>query len=174
MKINISCKVEKAISKDQTRHAITAPWLTVDSKVIATDGKILAVIPCEVNEGDAPGYIPTDALKASRKGRGATGEMVLTRAECQVLNGATFPVDNERTAPDWTAVIPPADRPIKMRVALDPERLAALAEAMGAGAVVLEIEDESSPITVRPASKGYGDVPAEPGAFGVIMPCRFI
>lgn len=173
MKINIQCKVEKAISKNQTRHAITAPWLTADGKVIATDGKILAVIPCEVNEGDEPGYIPTDALKASRKGRGATGEMVLTRAECQVLNGATYPADNERTAPDWTVVIPSGDRPIKIRVAFDPERLAALAEAMGAGAVILEIEDETSPITVRPASKGYGDVPAEPGAFGVIMPCRF-
>lgn len=174
MKINTLCKIEKAISRDQTRHAITAPWLSADNKVIATDGKILAVIPCQVDGGDEPGYIPTDALKASRKGRGATGEMALTRTECRVSGGATFPVDNERTAPDWTAVTPPADRPIKMRVALDPERLAALAEAMGAGAVILEIESESSPITVRPASKGHGDVPAEPGAFGVIMPCRFI
>lgn len=174
MKINTSCKIEKAISRDQTRHAITAPWLSADSKVIATDGKILAIVPCQVDGGDEPGYIPTDALKASRKGRGATGEMALTRTECRVSGGAAFPVDNERTAPDWTAIIPPADRPIKMRVALDPERLAALAEAMGAGAVILEIENESSPITVRPASKGHGDVPAEPGAFGVIMPCRFI
>ena len=58
MKIKKSYKLEEACSQDASRFAICEPWIEsngesaklvvgIGPRAIATDGKILAVVPCE-------------------------------------------------------------------------------------------------------------------------------
>jgi DNA polymerase III sliding clamp (beta) subunit (PCNA family) len=174
MKLNTKCKIESAASKDKTRYSITAPWLDIDengAKVIATDGRIMAVVPVQVNETDKSCHLSIDALKASRKGRLASGEIDTSGEMQQVTGGGAFPREDLGNAPNWRQVMPEEKAPV-FTVALNPALLARLAEAMGTDAVKLEFTSETSPIRVTPTSGGNGTSVAEPGAVGVIMPCR--
>ena len=63
MKIKKSYKLEEACSQDETRFAICEPWIEPNGesaklvvgngpRAIATDGKILAVVPVELDSHD--------------------------------------------------------------------------------------------------------------------------
>lgn len=71
MKIHKNIKIEEACSEDANRTALLAPYLAVEHKrLVASDGRIMAVIPVQPGDGDISGHIPIDAIVAARKASG--------------------------------------------------------------------------------------------------------
>ena len=174
MKIGKLHKIELAASKDQTRAAIVNPYLDRGpdgDKVIATNGRILAVLPVECDEKDVSGYVPRECLKDARTAGG-----VVLNGVAEIYGGASYPRDAEWNFPNWRQVMPDYTKEQTVRLAIDAALLKALADAIGAERVCLEfpIESESQTVTSVIAVKPYdgpGCQPENP-AHGVIMPCR--
>ncbi len=177
MKLHTSLKPELIASKQKHREAITEPWLEIDekgSRIIATNGFSLVVIPCETTPEDHPGRVSGDVLKVARKKAGRD------KIASVALNGvAKF--NEEETAkrsnvdpglviPPWRAVVPNNDPEKVLRVGINAKQLADLAEAMGTDCVALEIVDGKTCIIVRPSASPAA--PPSPDAMALIMPCR--
>ena len=192
MKLHKKCKIESAASKDKSRACLMEPYIEIReggfARIAATDGKILAVLPVECEDGEVSGYVSAEALKAARKGKLPEAEIHCNGA-LQVQGGATFPrMDSETFKfPKIDAVIVPPNEEIhgcqRVRLVINTALLSRLAEALGSDAVVLELQAEEStrgplglvvnrPIRVEPTSEGHGDHLPCAGAFGVIMPMR--
>jgi DNA polymerase III sliding clamp (beta) subunit (PCNA family) len=174
MKISKLHKLESACSKDETRPTITQPFVQ-GGRAIATDGKILASVPIETDDGEEveDKRIPIDALKAARK---ATLKMypdatlTLSEKSCSLPNGASYPVlhpEQEgsripRVAEIVSAKLAKEDA--TFHVTLDVALLERLSEAIGCEKVTLCFKDNRSIITVLPYDAN--------GAFGLLMPMR--
>lgn len=176
MKLPKNCKIEKATSTDSTRPAIGEPWLDVEAgKLVATNGRIIAVVPVEIEEGDASGYVTAEALKAARALVGKHLPLAIkANGSLALYNGVTFPrpgVDDLGQFPNWKQVIPEKQEKPAIRIAFDVKLLSALCEAMGTSGVILEASDDLTGIRVIPTGVSACQ-PGSPQAFGVIMPLR--
>jgi hypothetical protein len=169
MKIAKEYKIESACAKNNSgRYSIENPFLDRSESgdvMIATDGRILAIVPVECTPEDDQGPVPRECLKDARKfGVNCNGVAA-------VPGGASYPRP-DATFPDWRAVMPDFKGKKTVRLGIDAALLKRLADAIGTEKVNLEFPvDESSdcviePLTVRPA--GFSDK----AAHGVIMPCR--
>ena len=190
MKIPKACKIELACSTDVTRKALWHPYYdALAGRLLATDGRIMAVIPVQSTEDkpDDSGAITLDALTAGRKlvCKGMPVEIHANGA-LTLANGASFPrpVDEGFPVAGSNSVIKssaPSEGDRVIRLTLDFERLKRLVGALGTPGIVLEIVIPpadavdanciASAVFVRPSSVS-GDHPAEPGAFGIIMPMK--
>lgn len=175
MKIAKIHKLESAVSKDDTRPAIMQPFVQ-GGRAIATDGKILASVPIETEEGEdvEERKIPLEALKAARKASGKLWpDMLLTFTEthCQILGGASFPLHHtELRAPRVAEIISAKleKEEATFSVTLDVDLLKRLSEALGAEALTLHFKDSNSIVTVIPSDHKN----AENKSFGLLMPIR--
>lgn len=174
MKLSKLHKLEAACSKDDTRPTIAQPFVQ-GGRAIATDGRILASVPIQTDEGEEveDKRIPIDALKAARK---ATlkmySDVTLTLGEksCSLPNGAMYPVLHPehdgsripRVAEIVSAKLTKEDA--TFHVTLDVALLERLSEAIGCQKVTLCFKDAKSIITVLPNDAN--------GAFGLLMPIR--
>lgn len=150
--------------------------------IVATDGRRLVVVPCEIDSIHEVGLVPVEAIKQARtvkvkrksRGRFRSGRDI-EPAELEVsLNGKVqfdkgpVHITIDRPAadvvyPKWPQIIPTSGP--TFTVALNAELLAGLAKALGSdGAVQLQFRGENDPIHVT-ADK-------HSGAFGLLMPCR--
>lgn len=182
MKLHRDIKIESVASDDPKRRAITEPFLEIcDGKgqLVTTNGAALAIVPCEVQEGDESGFVSAESLSNARKATPKRSPHVEIHCNgtLAVKDGATFSRPTGETLgrfpPNWRQCIPPLDRVPVYRIAFNARLLAELSKAMGTHGVVLEITDELSAIIVRPASAGNGvPEPLCKDAVGVIMPCR--
>jgi hypothetical protein len=176
MLVSKTHKIENAASKDQTRAALMNPYLERGAdgdKVIATDGRMLAVLPVECDEKDVTGYIPRECLKDARKAGG-----VILNGVAEVYGGASYPRGTQYNFPQWRQVMPDYSNRRTIKLGIDPALLKRLADAIGAEKVCLEFPlDEpnewhsgdciTEPLTVRPANDNSGNP-----AHGVLMPVR--
>lgn len=166
----IECLCPKA---NGSRDSLSLPFLDTSGAtpmLIATDGKALAAIDVEADK-DEHGYVPIPALKHARKlGAKNLPANIALNSVCVCDDGAQLP----RTIPpswkfpeQWRQTIP-HDAPV-IRLALNPQLLAKLADALGSSEhVILEItaghkpkdEDRASgPIRVLPmGGKGFGAI----------------
>jgi hypothetical protein len=182
MKIKKSYKLEEACSTDVTRHAICEPWIEsngesaklvtgIGPRAIATDGKIIAVVPVELQHEDTGNRIAIKALKESRKAGGSKCEhafVSLGNAASISTGGAHYPV-TQVTPPNAASIVPGENRaPAIAKIRLDASLLLRLAKALGSqnDRVCLEISGESDVVIVRPIGENYDE------AFGLIMPVR--
>ena len=163
MKLDKKHKPEKALGKEgrfQVEHA------KLDgSNLIATDGRILAVIPVEVGENDRDGLIPKDALTGCRKGLKGRQVPTLICGEAVTLHAQGIRMDRpaEDKFPPWEEVIPAEDEYEAVReIRLNARLLYNLAQALGTDELKLTFQ-------------GVGAVRADAidgEAYGVIMPLR--
>jgi hypothetical protein len=178
MKIDRTYKLEKAVSGDELRPAINYILLE-DDHAIATNGHILAKVPIERN-GESDGllnpaaittarkYQKSDNLDISMQGNSVTIDEI-TRGDSRTGNfhivPRLLPSGEGETFPDWKSVVPELKQVHK--VGLNVNNLKALAEAIGADTVVLEMEagQPHKGIIVRPVAKHNK-------AEGLLMPCR--
>lgn len=183
MQIHKAAKIEQCVSTDKTRYTLTQPYLDIrdgEARIVATDGKCMAVVPVESEPGDVSGHVPVESLKTARKVWGRLAINTLAVGESAVSVGDyTWKKPELGQFPDWRNVIPnpEKDKTEILRVGINPEFLARVAEAIGTdGHVVLEIPIESqgrykgqvlNAIAVWPSDKG-----AVKGAFGLVMPVR--
>lgn len=183
MKIHKLALIEKACSTDKDRPALFFPYIDTSESgkpvVVATNGKIMAIVPAVAQESEA-GRLSVAPLKLARKqGPQDCADIEVdpvTRAH-KLLNGNVLPREDEADGanyPNWRGVLPSPHRVIIARIALNPALLLNLAQAMAAGeSVVLEIEGADKPVTVRPGYSGTTRKPVAPhipDAFGLIMP----
>lgn len=186
MRINHNCKIELAVSNDITRSNIASGAFldTTCSRLIATDGHMLAVVPVSIDANDEQGYITSDALKTARKVcKDATiridangSQVILTQgikgeyAPNSPIIAATLPRPaGHDKFPLVDQIIPnysdKPDEPPHFRISLNANLLATLAKAIGSekGIVRLTFAKARDPIKVE----GGAD-----GAYGVLMPAR--
>ena len=202
MKLSKFCKVELSASTDETRHAITEPFLDIavdadgtrKGNLVSVDGRILAIVPVELDEHDAQGYVSPDVLKAARKAafKGSNYATVTCNGKAELPNGVTMPrteVSEGTQFPNWRQVtVPrvsgdiedtmPAEDGTKGEpmprthtvVGIDIALLWKLAQSLGTDAVRLQIPVDGMG-SIRVDSMPVKDQPST-GAYGVIMPMR--
>ena len=129
MILDPSYQIHKACSTDPVRTAIHGVHITEDV-AIATDGRIMAVVPITLTDDDKRGVtVPAGAIKS----RGKTGHLALGTD----VVGWLTPTGNASARyitddfPNWRHVLPPEPtNSIVLR--LDAALLFSLAEAIGA------------------------------------------
>lgn len=183
MKLHKEILIEKACSGDASRPVLHAVYLQKQengqARLLATNGRIAAIVPVVVDESDSAGYISHDALKAARKAAPRSAECFFTaNGVCKMPDGQEFSRPTPGNYPNVDAVIPKDET--KFSVSLDPALLLAVAQAIGAErGVTLEISGEGRAVRVRPMNnpraetpKGanVGYAPACSDALGLIMP----
>lgn len=171
MKIAKEARIEKMVypAKGVGREVLKHVYVEQDGEgkpvAVATDGRMLACVPVELEPGDTAGLVTVEALTQARK-LARSGEMAQVEANgcLKLANGATLPRP-ELQYPNWRQVVPQGEP--RFRFALSAERLLAIAQALGAkeSQVVLEFTDELSPVRVRA-------VGCNSEALGVLMPVR--
>lgn len=180
MKTQKACRIELAASQDKTRSAICEPFLDVTNAkgtLVATDGRMLAMLPVEIETADDAGYVSAAVLKEARKQAARDGTTYAElSASAKLPNGATMPRTETQAGekyPNWRQVVPAKhDAPV-VEIALDAWRLWQLAQAMGTQCVRISVLAADRPFLVYPVSGGkYSDAdrPANMDASGVLMP----
>lgn len=191
MKFHKSVKIELAASTVATRRVITEPYLEIDKhdqgevatgRLIATNGRILAAVPVEIDEHDVAGHVSGVALKAARKLAGKHSKAVISlKGKAELPNGVTMPrggacEEHPGTYPNWKQCVPSGDLHT-FKISLNVKLLWELTQAIGSeGPVVLSF----NPNGLGEEGKKYSDCvlvamigPGEPtGGKGVLMPMR--
>lgn len=168
-------RIELAASTESSRYTLQAVKLDVEKKrMMATDGHILAIVPCEVSADDHSALISTDSIKrirAMQKRAKLVPVQVRTNGKVTaVAPGETAEYDlSTGTFPNVDAVIPATDGPCT--ICINAELLLRLATALtpdmdkhNPPIVKLWIKDAHSSILVKTSKN--------PDAVGVMMPCR--
>jgi hypothetical protein len=141
-----------------------------NSRLVATDGIGMVVIPVESEDEDVGGRIPLWAIKVARTVRGMLG---LRDRDKVIIESRRGTFDGERPTPGF----PSTDRVMsqieaieeRAVISLDAERLFRLAEALLVDfdhGVTLHIGGPREPILVKPYAKHHSD----DGRFGALMP----
>ena len=188
MKFDKRHKIDRAAARDDTRYMINAAMFERDengARLITTNGRILAVVPVTDADGDAPGLVSTDTIKAACRNRtnaspDATIMLPDEKRALALTRAGTVegPRPERANFPDYKAVVPKPDDGLE--ITLGAEQLLSLIDALGVrgadmdgitlkvtatrdeGGVITGIDDSLS-ILVEPIAGGND-------AFGVIMP----
>jgi DNA polymerase III sliding clamp (beta) subunit (PCNA family) len=174
MKINKKYKIESASSTDASRYILNSVLVEKTSvtkdgrqaQAIATDGRIMAIVPAQLEDGDKEEAIVSP--KAFATARKACGKLVDARIELSE-SARVASVDGEQSFgyiegnyPNWKQVLP-GDYKKSLRVSLDAKLLFNLWKAIGGEAasnnqINLEIDMQSdfNPIKVTTEGDGLG------------------
>ncbi len=191
MKIPKKYKLDQAVSRyEDARFATEHIHIDTDNKcAVATDGRILAVVPCEPSPTEeiigVPALVPVDAFKAARRAAGGGQKnpdlvlMVDDRVTVQDGAGKRTFDQGKGEFPNYKNVIPAAGAG-KIELVINANLLQKLANALGSsGGVKLEIQhvvddkgvhkhiERNKGIRVTPITQG---TEGENDAYGVIMP----
>lgn len=133
MKFNTSCKLDLAAASEPGRYAVHHVNLDVmRSTLTATDGRILAIVPCEPEEGDTDGLIPREAIRLARTGCKAAKAQVYANGTVKAHSKAGI-VEMPRPEGDFPRYrdVIPAPASDDIRLGLDVELLWHLVQALG-------------------------------------------
>lgn len=190
MKIKKIYKLDRAVSRTVDSRFATE-GVHVDAakrRVVVTDGRIMAVVPCELEptpdgvdalQATDSATVSVEAFKAARKAAGRSAELRLGvdsgTSHIETPAGTQSYRHVAGDFPKYEHVLDGArkDSAGGLEVAVNAELLHRLADALGSstGAVVLTLpKDPKRAILVRPFADGS---PADTGAdepVGVIMP----
>ena len=168
MQIEKKYKLEKAVSTDENREALVNISVT-RRHATACDGKILAIVPVQVEEGDEVGWLTPDALKLARKAgpRGFDTIRIGLNGTQELQDGSTIkrPSYKEIKPPKMLQILLHAHRGRTFRIGINASMLKSLSEALGSEEIVLEFGSPTETILVHP-------VHHEEGVCGVLMPVR--
>ena len=174
MKIDKKYKIESASSTDVSRYILNSVRIEKTSvtpdgrqaKAIATDGKIMAIVPVQLEDGDKEEAIVSP--KAFATARKAGGKLVDARIELNGSAKVTNGIEDqsfgyiEGNYPNWKHVLP-GDYKKSLKVSLDAKLLLNLWKAIGGEAasnnrINLEIDTQSdfNPIKVTTEGDGLG------------------
>jgi hypothetical protein len=165
-----STKIEAVCSKKDHRAFLNHVHLDRNdygqSRLVATDGHILAVKPVQVDDGDTSGAIPAEALKRTRElCKNVDVSFMQVNGACKTIDKAEFPRP-ECTMPNYRKVAK-SFKYAGRSIILDAKQLKQLADALNDdGSARIEIMlnvDESGPNLVKPY-RGNG--------YGLVMPIR--
>ena len=169
MKIDKKYKIESASSTDVSRYILNSVRVEKtgeQAQAIATDGKILAIVPVQLEDGDKEEAIVSP--KAFATARKACGKFAEARIELNGSAKVTNGIEDqsfgyiEGNYPNWKQVLP-GDYKKSLKVSLDAKLLLNLWKAIGGEAassnrINLEIDTQSdyNPIKVTTEGDGLG------------------
>lgn len=191
MEYRKECKVYEAAAKEGARYLgmvsprfepACAPLRNLPA-LVATDGKILAMVAVSESEGkpDTAGSVPEEAMKAAAKLARGSIATIHANGALSIPNGPTYsrPESSPNDFPKYQAVVPDAAS-VTRRVCIDVRLLVRLAKAMGVVYVELGLQEDipankAAPIRVRGACNGYDTKLRDDclGVLGVLMPITF-
>ena len=169
-------KIECCTAKEAGRFAMNHLYFykraaPVDGRpaLVATDGRILVVVPVTDAEWDVEGLIPTDCVKAAAKAA-RRGEVVVHAPNGQVKvltrDGMVSTLrPDEGEYPDVWSTFPGGTRGWH-RFGIDAEQLLKVQRGMGAKTVVISVKpgkDSRTPYVVEPRGGCEGGI-------GLVMP----
>lgn len=180
MKFDKKHKVFAAASREDSRYNIGSILFERDddgARLVATNGRILAVVPVEDADGDVPGMISQDAIREAVKARTNAqpdAQVLLPDekvAKVMMKHGglAEHSRPDETSFPEWKAVLPKAKNPVS--ITLSARYLRDLADALGVAGdgITLTFDlqngkiDGGLPVRVDASSPGNH-------SYGAIMP----
>lgn len=160
-------KIEKAVSTDQLRFAMTGVYYNAEKEeLIATDGKKLVVLPAKkTNDLETSGLISPVAFTEARKVKGV--QHIESNGDIEYLHkdlGLQKVKHIDATYPNYEQVIPKDDG-YEIKIGLNPKMLKDISEALGSTeSLTLNIKDDLSPIKITGTNKN--------GGFAILMPLR--
>lgn len=187
MKMERKYKPELIASKDDIRYVLTNLCIDIHKDktvVVATDGRRLVCVPCEIDSIHEIGLVPVEAIAQARKVKsknrhddltvplvGQTGmnDRLQLNGRAEIRNGPVLTtIDRpgcEFNYPKWPEAVIPKGEPT-FTVSLNAELLLGLAKALGTdGSVKLQFTSDIEQILVTPSGQSDGE-------FGVLMPLR--
>ena len=168
MKIDKKYRLEKAVSTDESRENLANISVT-RRHAIACDGKMIAIVPVEIDEGDEVGWMSPDALKLARKvnPRGLDTIRIMLNGNQELPGGSTVkrPSFDDVHPPKMMQILLNAHRGRTFQVGINAGMLKQLSEALGTEELILEFGSPDEAILVKPVHR-------EDGVRGVLMPVR--
>ena len=146
MKFKNECMIEKVTDGPKGyRPQLQNVYFDADKqKLIATDGKHMAVIPCEKEDGDTSGFISPEAIKEYRKQSKKSLVSLIANGQQKI---GPFSLERPTTEthgqyPNWEAVIPKedAEKPVTFEVGLNASLLLQIAQALGSADNVIHLK----------------------------------
>lgn len=184
MKLHKKILIEAVTSNERDRPALAEPYLDVEKqRIVATNGRTLAIVPVVVDEGDTSGYVSAHCLREARKAAKGKEHIVMGLAVECVIGGQSAIIERDgdgrlpagKPYPSVDQVIPNPKENDCM-IAIDAQQLWMLAQAIGTKGVVLRFNSaELTAITVSPClnTKFNGSFPpADRSARGYLMPVQ--
>jgi len=177
MFIDKKYKIEKAVSTESYRPTLTSAFIEnkgEESKLIATNGNSLAMVPLVLDPEDkinGKNRLSVDAIKAIRKGNGrcTTGIDERMGDFVEIPGTSTgFPsrfLLGAEEFPDYKQVIPETENCDYHKVGINPKLLFELSQAIGAKTIELHLPKE-------PTGAIKVTDPDNNRVLGVIMPVR--
>ena len=171
MILNKKYKIRLACSTDETRYSLNHPIVTDKNTMVATDGRILAVVPVELDKNDKVGYIRREAIEDAHK-KTLKQESVV---KIDLSNKESIPALSEVLGsysrrvgefPKYEQIIETNSHlETKATVTFSIDRLMNLCKALGIEeSVTLEIKGELEPIKVTTSN--------DDKVYGLLMPMK--
>lgn len=169
-------RIEMVASDEESRFALNGVFYDVSKNVlVATDGRMLAVLPHDHEDGDAGGIIPAEAFKDARKLAKKAKKRKTELAILQDDQSVTFSVEGLQSAsfdlvkgefPKYEALLPKNGDMPPFTVALNAELLYRLALALQEESTIvhLHISGPDAAIVVKPS--------AAKNSIGLLMPTK--
>ena len=161
-------KLHLAANKEPSRYALHTVSLH-KGHLIATTGKVLAIVPVDSQDGfgvgDEPVLLPASTIKAATTAKG-NGTVSVIGGEARAA-GTVAPIVTGQDFPRIAQLVESAkDQPIQRTIRISARQLWDLAQALGAG------KDDYVDLAI-PGDKTcphHVTNPEVPGSFGLIMP----
>ena len=166
MQIERKYKIEKCVSTDESRPNLNNIYIS-RRHAMATNGRILAIVPVQVQEDDETGWLSPEALKHARKvsAKGLDSVQIVLNGAQVLSDGTIMNRPDGENPPHTFRILRDAHSNRKYRIGVNAHYLNDLSDALGNEELILEIGDPNSAILVRP-------VHGEQGTVGLLMPIR--
>ena len=166
MQIDKRYKIEKAASTDSNRESLQNVFVS-RRHAMATDGRILAVVPVSTDGEDEPGWMSPDALKHARKvsGKGLDSIRIGLNGAQILPDGTTMQRPEKHNPPRVYRLLRKAHRSDSLTIGINASYLKNLADSLGSEEIVLSCGQPAEAVLVRPLK-------SDPGAVGLIMPIQ--
>ncbi len=166
MQIERKYKIEKCVSTDESRPTLNNIYIS-RRHAMSTNGRILAIVPVQVQEDDEIGWLSPDALKHARKvsPKGLDSVQIVLNGAQVLPDGTIMNRPDGENPPHTFRILRGAHSNRKYRIGLNASYLKDLADALGNEELILEVGDPSSAVLVKPLH-------GEAGTAGLLMPIR--
>jgi len=179
MKIPKTCKLEKVVSKDESREALLS--ILIESKdgkanAVATDGRRMAVVPVEIaDEDQLEGQklmFPKALIEARKQAKQAKESTIGLNGAAMMPNGEIYPIRTDLKYPNWRQVVPPNDNP-RQTISFNAKFLYELAQAIGCPNDNVKLQIETNPATGQIDPRAALIIEEKTtGGKGILMPTR--
>ena len=181
MKISKTCKLEKVVSKDESREALLS--ILIESKdgqnnAVATDGRRMAVVPIEIaDEDEIDGQklmTPKALIEARKQAKRADKSTIGLNGAAMMPNGEVYPLRTDLKYPLWQNVVPQnTGGGDYQTITFNAKYLFELAQAIGCPNDCVKLQIETNPATGKlDPNRPLIIEEKTTGGKGVLMPMR--